>query len=96
MVFSIKINRRCCIAGQPVEAGATVEVPASTARGLLDCGHELEDADDAEALRDELRAEFQAQASAAPVLGQTTEAAQQQVADAEQALRPKPRMGFLP
>jgi hypothetical protein len=96
MAYSIVIRRRCCIAGQPVEVGATVEVTASTARSLLDCGHELADADDAEALRDELRAEFEALAVEAPVFSQSPEAAQQQARDFEAAMKPRPRMGFLP
>ena len=96
MAYAIIITRRCHVAGQPVEVGATVDVTAATARSLLDCGHELADAADAEALREELRAEFEAQAVATPVFGQSPAAAQQTLADAEQALKPRQRMGFLP
>ena len=96
MGYAVIIRRRCRVAGQTVEVGATVEVPAATAAGLLGCGHELADASDADALRDELQAEFQAQAVAAPVFGQSPAAAQQTVADAEQAMKPRQRIGFLP
>jgi hypothetical protein len=95
MAYAIIITRRCHVAGRPVEAGATVEVPAATAAGLLNCGHELADANDADALLAELRADFEAQAVAVPLWGQSPEGAQQQARDFEASMRPKRRIGFL-
>lgn len=95
--FRIIVTRCCYIRGQAVTPGAELDLLPAEVQPLLDCLRaELADPDDAPALRQALRAEFEAQAVAVPFFGQSPEAAQQQARDFEAAMKPKPRMGFLP
>jgi len=95
--FEILMTHRCCVGGEVVEPGQVLTLPADQVQAMIGSGRAaLVNAEDLQALRHALAANYQRQvATVTPLFGQSVEGAEAQRRDFEQAQRPRNPIGFI-